>query len=92
MTGSLPRALLASQGHMTDNSLLRRPVRGVLSVGWQLVSDWRGLGKIGDLSGHKLLPLRQGSGAASLVCLAINEVAFGIEMIVQGGVDGNEFL
>jgi len=59
----------------------------VLSVGWQLVSDWRDFGRTVDPSGHEILPLRQGGGAASLVCLTIDEMAFGVEMIVQAGVN-----
>jgi len=50
------------------------------------------LGKPGNLSGHEILPLRQRGGAAFLVCLSINEVAFGVEVIVQAGVNGSEFL
>jgi arylsulfatase len=32
---------------------------GVLSVGWQLVSDRRTAGRNGHISGHKILPLSQ---------------------------------
>jgi hypothetical protein len=48
----------------------------VLSVGWQLVSDWRTEGKINDNSSRKILPLGQGGRATGFVGLAIDEVAF----------------
>jgi hypothetical protein len=48
----------------------------VVSVGWQLVSVWRGCGFGCPGSGHKRLPLGQGGRAAGLVSLAVDEVAF----------------
>lgn len=39
------------------------------------------------ISGHEVLPLAQGSGATRLVNLTVDEVAFGIKVIVQGGMD-----
>lgn len=64
----------------------------VLSVGWQLVSDWRGLGNTAYLSGGEVLPLRHGGGAAGFVCLTVNEMAFGIKMIMKAGMNRSEFL
>ena len=43
-------------------------------------------------SGHKCLPLGQCGRATFAVVLSINEVAFGIEMVVQGGMDRGELL
>ena len=45
-----------------------------------------------DASDNKALPLGQGGRAAFAVGLAVDKVAFGIEMVVQGGVDRDEFL
>jgi hypothetical protein len=42
--------------------------------------------------GHECLPLSQGSRAAKLVGLAIDEVAFRMEMIVQVGMDRSKLL
>lgn len=64
----------------------------MLSVGWQLVSDWRGLGNTAYLSGGEVLPLRHGGGAAGFVCLTVNEMAFGIKMIMKAGMNRSEFL
>lgn len=41
---------------------------------------------------HEVLPLGQGSRAAGLVGLSIDEVAFGVEVIVDVGMDGGELL
>jgi len=43
-------------------------------------------------SGSKALPLGQGGRAALFVGLAVDEVAFGSEVVVEAGVDGREFL
>lgn len=38
------------------------------------------------------LPLRQGSGASCLVGLAVDEMTFEVEVVVDVGVDGSELL
>ena len=43
-------------------------------------------------SGHEVLPLGQCGRAALLVGLPVDEVAFGIEMTVEGGVTRGELL
>ena len=53
---------------------------------------WTQLGPKHRSSGGERLPLGQGGRAAGLVILAIDEVAFVVKMIVDGGVYGNEFL
>jgi hypothetical protein len=45
-----------------------------------------------SLSGRKGLPLGECGRSAIFVCLPVNEVAFGIEVIVQGCMDRREFL
>jgi len=42
--------------------------------------------------GHERLPLDQGSRAAELVCLTVDEVALGVEVIKQRSVNRDEFL
>jgi len=41
---------------------------------------------------HEGLPLRQGGGAAGPVGLSIDQVAFGLEVVVHAGVDRGELL
>ena len=43
-------------------------------------------------SGHEAAPLGQGDRAEELVGWSIDEVAFGIEVVLNVGVDGGEFL
>ena len=64
----------------------------VLSVGCELVSTGRSAILKLSSSDHKQLPLGQGGRAAKFEGLTIDQVAFGIEMVVQGGMDGSEFL
>jgi len=45
------------------------------------------LHQMGVLSGRKRSPLGQGDRATLLVGLGVQEVAFGSEMIVEGGVN-----
>ena len=61
--------------------------RTVASVRSQLVSTWQSQPLGGRASGCEVLPLSQNSRASGLVGLAIDEVAFGLEMIVEGSVD-----
>lgn len=67
-------------------------VAAVLSVQSQLVSVWRDLGRKRHPSGGKRLPLGQGSRAAKLVCLVVDEMTLLIEMVMQAGMNGCEFL
>ena len=60
--------------------------------GGKLVSTGHSCRQNHETSGHKRLPLGQGSRAAKLVGLAVDEVAFGIEVVVQGRVNRGEFL
>ena len=75
-----------------DRVALAETLLGVLSVGCELVSAGRSAAWEGQISGHEALPLGQRDRAAKLESLAVDEVAFGIEMIVQGGMDRGEFL
>jgi hypothetical protein len=45
-----------------------------------------------DPSGRKILPFGQRGGAPFTVGLAIDQVPFRVEMVVQAGVNGGEFL
>ena len=65
---------------------------GVLSVGWQLVSAWRNSGETQLNLCRKDLPLCQCGRAAGFVGFSVDEMAFGIEMVVKRGMDGSEFL
>ena len=44
------------------------------------------------LSRSKVLPLGPGGGTALLVGMAVNEMAFELEVVVQAGVDRGELL
>lgn len=72
-----------------QNKALLHPV---LSVGSQLVSTWQSSPSPAQASGREVLPLGQGGRAAGFVGLAIDEVAFRIEFIAQGGMNRGEFL
>jgi hypothetical protein len=64
----------------------------VLSVRCELVSTgWSGILKALS-SGRKRLPLSPSGRAAVFESLTIDEMALGVEVIVQAGVDGSEFL
>lgn len=67
-------------------------MRRVLSVQSQLVSDRRSHVLITRRSGHEVLPLSQCGRAAGLVCLAIDEVALQVEVVVDVGMDRGELL
>ena len=54
---------------------------------------WRAeLSHCGDASGESVLPLGQGSRATGLVGPSVDEVAFGVEVVVKRGVDACELL
>ena len=63
-----------------------------VSARCELVSAERNDLQVHVNSGHKGLPLGKGSRAARFEGLSIDEVAFGVEMVMQGGMDGGEFL
>ena len=58
-----------------------------VSVGCELVSTGHSYRHYNQTSGHERLPLGQGGRAAELVSLAIDEVAFRVEVVVQAGVN-----
>ena len=64
----------------------------MLSDQSKLVSGWRTKAKCDQSSGGKRLPLGQGSRAAGLVSVTIDEVAFLVKVIVKRGMDRDEFL
>ena len=55
----------------------------MLSVYWQIVSDGRGNIHIASQLAHDCAPLRKGCRALDLVVLAVDEMAFLIEMVVD---------
>ena len=64
----------------------------VLSAGCELVSPrWRWVFDIGS-SGSDLTPLSNRRGAALFECLAIDDMAFQIEVIADTGVDRGKLL
>ena len=64
----------------------------MVSVGCELVSPrWRSVFDIRGLGGD-LTPLGQRRCAALFEGLAINDVAFGIEVVLDVGVDGERWL
>jgi hypothetical protein len=67
-------------------------VQGVLSVYRSLVSGTRRNGKPDLALTHDCLPLRQRGGASCFVDVTADEVAFVVEMVVDRGMDGAEFL
>ena len=64
----------------------------VLSVRCETLSTWRTDHQSSMTSADERLPLRQGGGAAKLEGLAIDEVTFRVEVVVQAGVDRSELL
>ena len=48
--------------------------------------------KIGELLGHKDLPLGEGCRASCLIFLTTDEMAFVVEMVVDVGMDSGELL
>jgi hypothetical protein len=64
----------------------------VLSVYRELVSTWQGSICEGRDLARDNLPLCPGGRASFLVGLAVDEVAFEAEVVVEVGVDGGELL
>lgn len=60
----------------------------VLSDQWAQVSVWRSLVFDGASLGHEAAPLGKGGQAEQFVGGPIDEVALGIEVIVDVGMDG----
>jgi hypothetical protein len=70
----------------------RDVLKVLLSAYRDLVSTEHSYRESGRTLGHERLPLDQSGRAAELECLAVDEVAFGVEVVVQAGVDEGEFL
>jgi len=66
--------------------------RTVVSVQSQLVSDWHSSPQPCPGSGHEVLPLSQGGRAAGLVGLSVDQVAFGIEVVVDRWITSDDEL
>jgi len=71
---------------------LEKSVSGVLSDKGELLSTRCTLDREGRGSAHERMPLSKGSWASFLIGLAIDEVAFQCEVVVDVGVYGCEFL
>ena len=56
------------------------------------MSGGRGDAKLDLALAHDCLLLRKGGGASCFVDVAADEMAFVVEMVVDGGMDGAEFL
>ena len=67
-------------------------ITAVLSVLCALISAWRSWVFETGRSGCEYLPLGQGGRATQLVGLAVDEVAFGGEVVGDIGVDRGELL
>ena len=71
---------------------MREPHERVVSVSRALVSGTHSNPKPDLAFAYDRLPLRQRGGASFFVDVAADEVAFLVEMVVDGGMDCAEFL